>query len=298
MHLFLWVFFLLAFNIPVFESTLNAEIHQTLPIKAELAKFAAKAPLLNIDNDKFFLVITVPKSGSYLLKIALEELTGRSSFGPTYSEECILKINKNFNDLTSFVIAHTESTFLNYVKQRFPKNVKIILMIRDFRDMIVSAVNYINKHGVIAWGGLGEIITDQQWIKMPRHQKMAFIMQLDDYGNEYEYLKGSSIAKSIVRTFPNVYVCRFENLVGAKGGGNDDLLYQELINLAQFLNVDVETTKLQNMVSHLHGTKTFTFNEGKIGKWKEEFDNNLKKLFKKQLGHTLIEWGYETDNQW
>lgn len=293
MCIFLLVFLLITFNI----GSVNAEIDQTLLTDVYLEENKK----LDINKDNFFVVITIPKSGTNLLKLALEELTGRKSFGPTYSQECISKINNSFKDLTSFVIAHTTPSMFDYIDEQLPREVKIILMIRDLRDTVVSAVNYVDKNGVQLYGGLSSIISNEKWKKLSRKKKMELIINLQDYGNEYEFFIGSLIAKTILLSFPNVYVCRYENLIGSKGGGNDGRLFQELVNLATYVNVDVKTKlkQIQRMVHTLHGNKkSFTFHEGKMGKWKEEFDTDLKNLFKQKLGHTLIDWGYENDYNW
>ncbi len=95
------------------------------------------------------------------------------------------------------------------------------------------------------------------------------------------------------------YTVRFENLIGSKGGGSDELQYQEILNIAKHIGVTLSAEKITEVSDGLFGGST-TFREGQIDGWKKHFTPEMKEAFKKAPGATqlLIDLGYEKDSSW
>ena len=45
-------------------------------------------------------------------------------------------------------------------------------------------------------------------------------------------------------------------------------------------------------------SRSRTFFQGTVGRWKNEFDSDIKEIFKEELGEALIDWGYEQNHNW
>ncbi len=95
------------------------------------------------------------------------------------------------------------------------------------------------------------------------------------------------------------YTVRFENLIGAKGGGADMVQLQEINNIAMHLGRSLSSEEIKAVRDQLFGGST-TFREGKIDGWKKHFTPEMKTAYKKAPGanQLLIDLGYEKDDQW
>ena len=82
-----------------------------------------------------------------------------------------------------------------------------------------------------------------------------------------------------------------------KGGGTRERQIETLKKMMSYLNIEVSQERLDYAADNLWGSSG-TFRKGRIGSWKESFDENNKELFKAVMGQELIELGYEQDNNW
>ncbi len=86
-----------------------------------------------------------------------------------------------------------------------------------------------------------------------------------------------------------VLVVRFEDLVGAKGGGDDAVqldTVQQVFKWIGVVDVDVE-----QVVSSLFGG-TNTFRSGQVGQGRNVFSSSVEAEYLKQIGPRLAAWGY------
>jgi len=97
-------------------------------------------------------------------------------------------------------------------------------------------------------------------------------------------------------TVPGIYAVKFENLVGSQGGGDDDVQYHIITEIAQHAGVPYSDETIQHVVDNLFGR--YTFREGQIGAWKKYFTEQHKEAFKHHAGQLLIDLGYEKDMAW
>lgn len=172
-----------------------------------------------------------------------------------------------------------------------PEYVKII-QIRDLRDTLVSCV-FFQREEIKKETGLSTF--DDMLMYLIRKDKT---LPSPTVMNIYRHAKNAS---EWIKE-PNVVVCRFENLVGPKGGG-DLLIQQKSISmLANFLNVSLTESRLNEISDDLFGFATGgafngTFREGKIGSWKQLFKKEHIQAFEEEgwadlqlsLGY-LLDW--------
>lgn len=271
------------------------------------------------------LLISIPKCGTWLLDKTASLLTSkknalwrfidsgilvRSPIAPATAIQlftpslAILEQCTNINE-DEYVIAHM--VYKKEFEEILIKNgFKIIFIIRDPRDQIISRVFYVMLHkgvfsglqqlsfnelleGFLGVGSEGLIFEDLltshiNYKEIPKHRPLSNIKQF------YDCFLGW--AKSNI-----CFMTTFEKLIGSKGGGDDKVQSEELNKIAKFLELDISQEKKQQVCSELFGN-SFTFREGKIGSWKKYFSNEHKRECKTIAGQLLIDLGYEKDFNW
>lgn len=173
------------------------------------------------------------------------------------------------------------------------ENFKMVFIIRDPRDIICSEINYFLREKNLALhayyqnldterGMLSIIeginIKDGNYPQQPDFRKVLL-----------EYLPWLSK--------PYIYVTRFEDLVGPQGGGSAESQTNQIIRIAQHLEISISKAEAENIGRNLFGG-THTFRKGIIGSWKKEFSQEVRTHCKDHIGDLLIELEYEKDYDW
>ena len=248
--------------------------------------FSLESHSMNNENKSYqgILAITVSKSGTGLLKVILENLLEIKPIGPTanYSKEAVDELiccNQ------PYFFHPIEENSYRYVYD-YPK-AKKILTIRDPRDCVVSLIDFIDNFGTKVWPQLR--LKDADWMKYNRKEKIKAILKTTHLIISFDRID------DIIRTFDNVYVCRFESLVDYQACNVETIL-----DIASFLEIPINWNEAKEIAKNSWGSKkSMTFFKGKKGRWKEEFDEEIKMLFKQnQLNKHLLSWGYENNNEW
>lgn len=254
-----------------------------------------------------FALFTIPKSGSHLLIKTLYTMTG---FTPNWHQtppdlELLLEQRR-------FPYTHCclPPILLDYYGQ---SSYKQIIGIRDLRDVCVSVIYQIEK-------GLWPEFT-----RNPKNQKKFQNLSFDEkllfvINQEYEIIppfsnfqlgmrKVADQVCSLIQN-PGALICRFEELVGSRGGGSDELQKKVVEQIATHIGLFLTPQEIEEIAGRLYGNDInpfgsgdfinyqSTFREGKIGSWRGYFKEVHKAAFKQRLGKQLILLGYEKDNNW
>lgn len=177
---------------------------------------------------------------------------------------------------------------------------KILFIYRDPRDQVVSLAHFMRHHF-------------NTWVasKLPLNEIISRLIV--DYSTIY-YTEGKdSWNDPVLKTiggvanfynlylpwfeYPDIYITTFEKLVGTKGGGSDEIQFQEIVNIANFLELELTPDILKEIQINLFGQST-TFREGCIGGWQKHFTQHDKETLKETAGQLLIDLGYEPDLNW
>jgi hypothetical protein len=254
-----------------------------------------------------FALFTVPKSGSHLLIKTLYFMTG---FTPEWHTDplspTVLSQNRKF-PYTHFCLS---PSLQNYY-QHSP-SIKQIIGVRDLRDVCVSIVHQIIK------GPWPELARDKQ--KQSAFRKLPFDDQLLWVINQEYELNGhiqlqlgiAKVAEQVKKYVqnPDVFICRFEDLVGQRGGGTEEKQLSTIRQLGEYIGISFNPHEVQKIADDLYGNEInpfgkgmfqnyqSTFREGKIGSWENCFKERHKEAFKKRLGSALIALGYEENDDW
>ena len=168
--------------------------------------------------------------------------------------------------------------------------VRTVCIVRDPRDVVVSYAHFIMKIGK-------EKITrrpeHKALVALPSHRARLRIM-----------IEGNEGTASVPDRFgafhgwlrePDSLTVRFEDLVGAAGGGNDAAQRREVARLAEHLGERRSAEEIDAVCGALWGG-TATFRKGEIGQWREEFDDELRDLARRRMGDIVAQLGYAPDD--
>lgn len=261
-------------------------------------------PAKQIPNEKDFFVLTVPKSGTHLILKLLLALSSKSRTGmyeiinkltvdlnipPQTLEQSFLKWKQS----QFFFLDHLDYTELLQTFQASHPEYIAIIHIRDLRDVFASWVDW-------TWEAI-----EEKFPKTSFEQKLMHVLK-----NEFSIAPSNDMNSDILSVYKwltkrsNIIMTRFEDLVGPKGGGSRQRQKETILKLTNALSIPLTQEKLEKILDDLWGIENtpsilaVTFKQGKIGRWKESFNEEHKKVFKEKYGDLLIQLGYEKDNNW
>jgi Sulfotransferase domain len=247
-----------------------------------------------------FILNSIPKSGTHLLKQILLGIPGMShnpdkgmfghiSYQSNNKLNELKKLGKN-----EFVNGHLffSNEWSDYFKEC---NMKQIFVYRDPRDVVVSYAYFIPTLDIHP---LYETFIQEGFT---HRERMKFLLRGGEpIGNKpiqpNLYAWYTSFSSWINKE--NTHSVRFEDFVE-----NEDckkLAIEGMLNFITQSSIDqIKRKKLVNsMVNNINPLKCPTFRKGKIGSWKNEFDDELTKLFKENAGNLLMDLKYEKSNDW
>ena len=86
---------------------------------------------------------------------------------------------------------------------------------------------------------------------------------------------------------------RFEDLVGAKGGGSADRQRRTVESLYAYIGLDVDRAFVDRVCEELFSPSSPTFRRGAVGQWRDVFEPRTIELFAREAGPALAPYGYE-----
>lgn len=236
---------------------------------------------------------TVPKSGSHLLEKAVRAVKADPD-------------HHYFRHLDWF------SNTVNY----YPLE-GYIINIRDPRDCFISLLDWVENtrrdnfeetglyfdseiNGQDYFTRCSVVWLKPKWDTLTYDEKLLALLNLDEDvcpSPENIYERNFKKASDLMHHH-NVTVIRFENLVGSKGGGSDELQFKEVKKIARAMRQKLSKAEVQAIASDLFGDTKGTFHKGKIGRWKSVYKPEHVAAFKKHWNKYLVQWGYEKSDAW
>jgi hypothetical protein len=171
---------------------------------------------------------------------------------------------------------------------------RVVLVVRDPRDIAVSFAFYATKleshHLHHRFRALG---SDEDRIRasiagLPATHDSPELLAIDERVGAF-LPWGSAV---------DVTVVRFEDLIGARGGGDRETQIATVSEIAQFVHRPLDETGAQRVADAVWTTSSTTFRRGVSGGWRDHFTPALTELFKHTGGQLLIDMGYERDQSW
>lgn len=168
---------------------------------------------------------------------------------------------------------------------------KIILNIRDPRDVMVSFVNYLCGRTGRGFGNFA----GYQVMSRVLNKFDSFEERLT-YALEDVNFPGHGDLRDLYWLFKHPYVCtvRFEELVGPNGGGSREEQVEAINRILTHLNVREDPAELAEKV---YNPRAFTFHKGKSGSWREHYTPRQLDLFERRFGEILDLFGYRQEDR-
>ncbi|MDN5869429.1 MAG: sulfotransferase domain-containing protein [Nitrococcus sp.] len=252
-----------------------------------------RARLTNQGQPRIFCT-SIPKAGTHLLEraLCLHPRIYRRIL-PTINHRRIRRhggLSKLLSTLGpgEIVVAHCAYSEENDDTLR-RNGARCFFMIRDPRDIVISYVIHL--------------LNDR---KNPHHR---FLLDLPDMRTRillvikgYPPVRLPSIQGLLSRYYgwfsSGALVVRFEDLVGAAGGGSDDVQFTTVQTIYEHLGMPLAHHEIKQLTTHIFSNQSPTFRKGLVGKWREYFDDQAIQLFTDVASDMLVRYGYDNDDRW
>jgi sulfotransferase 6B1 len=261
------------------------------------------------------LITSIPKSGTHLLEKVFAEFLNYEKFGDGINRLYSINSEGRFSETKKRLSWLPRSAFISshmffddeLYQVIINKNIKVILSVRDPRDLVLSAANYIKEEAHpysphFRGTSLEEVINQviigidgplyvhkPKKLKSPIFKDYKHNLQGGIFETCQRFLRWEGVGQALR--------INFEDLVGSKGGGCDEKQKETILRISEFCSVQLLDIDLDNIKNNLFGESS-TFRKGQIGSWKKVFTDENIKIFKECSGDLLVKMGYELDNNW
>lgn len=167
---------------------------------------------------------------------------------------------------------------------------RVLILLRDPRDILVSLVRYLSRHDHPALKGLSleqQLLLAIDGIPPIAEAAVTPLRQQNVAENCRSITAWSGL--------DGVLTLRFEDLVGPQGGGSEAAQQAALSALSGFLGCSED--RLDGVTKKAFGG-TRTFDQGRVGRWREAFTPKVTARFKAVVGEELVRLGYATGDGW
>lgn len=180
-------------------------------------------------------------------------------------------------------IAHNhflpEPDLIRFIAQ---EGVPSIFVYRDPRDALLSMLNFARtkqtpKHVSEMLGGLSD------------GDALLFLLEgggkLVPFADYFDAYHGWLSA-------PGVKLLRFEDLVGARGGGDNERQLEACEALGRLAGLAADDPRISAAREKVFNVQAGTFFRGQIGAWREGLPPLIQRRFETEAGWLLPRWGY------
>ncbi len=273
-----FTFLIISFQI----HTYSNEIQQEKPFSTEISP----------------IIVTLPKAGTHLVRTIIEHFLKKEGIGP------IPFLRKPFYPKHQFLNLHvTEAASLIESYCREYPNCPKILVVRNLRDIVVSAKDFITKTGFYNFVFFAELFAKsinytknydkikgnkelkKIWDSLSNDDKLTqFIQYYYNFKKSPDQFMAHNLLYYVqdsihfLQKYPDTLVVRFEDLFDE----NECISVKELRKIATFLGKNVSHKQLIKMSKEIYGhSKSRTYRIGKkVGRSDLEFKKQHVSLFK------------------
>jgi hypothetical protein len=161
------------------------------------------------------------------------------------------------------------------------EGVRVLFAVRDPRDIAVSLAHYIE--------GRGDHPLHFVHRARPDERSRIELAILGDPEVRPSAPSLESLASGFAGWLESgALVVRFEELIGARGGGARGAQERAVGDIYSYLGLE----PTDRVADRLFSTASPTFRAGQIGQWRERFDPELEALFEREAGRWMEVYGY------
>lgn len=257
---------------------------------------------------KYIFLNCIPKSGTHMINGIVEEITKKNV---SLLEVSDMAFNGMFYDYknhqskirsfpnNAFVLSHLTAVESN---RKLIANYgdKQIFLYRDPRDVAVSYTNWAMKQ---QRSFMCDILTRQNSFE----DALSLVLKgFSPYEVGSNYMAFPGVLKwyrdyQPWLSCPDTFVLKFEDIIGLRGGGDENLRFKVIKDLSQYLNVDKSAEEIEAKFAsdtfNIDPKKSHTFHKGmggKIHNWKKYFKDQHVEIFKEYGGDKILSaYGYD-----
>lgn len=228
-----------------------------------------------------YITLTMPKSGTHLL-------------GKVF--HLFEELGYQFPNGTGAHLSHPgHPNNIHPNIKPYLRKVKKLILIRDFRDVLVSAVFWYDRNysNVPYWNSIPSF--DEKLLALIEERVPG---NLSFLSKNLEILDLFTNKSSLY--YSDYTIIKFEKLIGVKGGGTYEDQVEELGKFAEYFGFNLTAEDFDYIAENLHGIRPQdtcgqTYRKGVIGEWKRYFKPHHIRAFNKRFGADLVKWGYEIE---
>jgi sulfotransferase 6B1 len=231
------------------------------------------------------LLISIPKSGTHMLEGILEQMHLLRNAGwktIMSNPSAYKKIRKIRKGMFANSHLHYSRNLENFIDKQ---GIKVIFMIRDPRDIVISRYKYITNIDFThpAHRYFVNTATDHERLLMSINGIDGVILSIRDVLLNFEGWLNTE----------NVKTVRFEDLVGSRGNGQDESRINTIRSIASYLDLKISDSRIRDIDQLQVNKNSSTRRQGKIGGWINEFDRDHESCFNEIAGALTQKYGYE-----
>lgn len=251
-----------------------------------------------VTQHDLFALHAIPKCGSHLIERAIQLMTDKKSIQSPVRVPILQKACLNNNIVRTFEIYNP-----HILRTLRGNQHKLIALIRDPRDALISLVFYLRSFAFKPENHLKRdfyIVRPDFDLLTLNHQIKALIAGGHNMISYIQFYR-ERIQWALQ---PGNLMVKYEDLVGAEGGGNDISQQLAILSIAQYIHLNLTESRFNHVLENLYVNFGNEIQDGRvfkrssIGNWKTFFSPQHKALFKKLMGQDLITLGYEKDFNW
>lgn len=168
------------------------------------------------------------------------------------------------------------------------RGMRMVVVIRDLRDIAVSHAHFMVDYK-------GHVLNDFYVRTLGSFNEQLMFSLCGGQAEPGIYLESiAERARGLEGWFhrDGVLTVRFEDMVGARGQGDDQVQRQTMERIAAHLGAKVDKKQLDEYQQALFGGAGGTFRKGQIGGWRDVFTPEHLTRFNEIAGDILERWGY------
>jgi hypothetical protein len=250
-------------------------------------------------NHDLFIIHAIPKCGTHYIQRTIHLMTNQVIINrniniPKLEEACL-----NNQILRSFQPYHTD--LFNTLKDA---NHKVISMIRDPRDALISHVFYMRNFPKNPNGDNNKrdfFTVGPDFDNLSLEDQITALIVGNEHAQSYIDFYKQRIGWALN---PKVLTIKYEDLLGKAGGGNEKIKRAKVLEMAHFIRLNLNDEQFEKVIEQMYVDFGNDNADGKVfersttGNWRTFLNHEHVKLLKKKLGKELISLGYEKDYKW
>jgi sulfotransferase 6B1 len=163
-------------------------------------------------------------------------------------------------------------------------------VIRDPRDIVVSNVAYITR--------LRRHRHHRRFVSEFQNDTERYLALINGFPRSHNGFGGLPLRERLEGYLPwltssVVMCCRFEDLVGERGGGSSRAQVGTVLDIGRHIGRPVTAPQAARIATNAWSPRAATFRAGVIGEWRHRFDQSTLDAFQGSIGAELLSaYGY------